>query len=66
MTAAQIGASMRRRRERQDLKQAEVAQRIGISRTLLSRWESGDLVCDVVQFMAWCEALDLRMDVIAG
>lgn len=47
---------LREQRERASLTQAELARRLGVSQSFLSKWERGDRRIDLVQLRRWCQA----------
>ena len=46
---------LREQREAASLTQAEVAERLGVSQSFVSKWERGDRRIDVVQLREWCQ-----------
>ncbi len=50
---------LRSRRERQRLRQADLAQRLGRDQATVSKVESGTRRLDVIELRAWLHALDV-------
>jgi transcriptional regulator with XRE-family HTH domain len=49
-------------RERQGLTQLDLAARIGIEQSTLSRWENGEINPHPIMLRAWNEALGLSVE----
>ncbi|MAT72892.1 MAG: transcriptional regulator [Planctomycetaceae bacterium] len=47
---------LRTRREEAGLTQEELARRLKVSQSSLSKWERGDRRIDLVQLRSWCQA----------
>jgi transcriptional regulator with XRE-family HTH domain len=43
------------------LTQAEVAKKVGYTRTVISKWECGELRIDLLQLRRYCEAIGLPL-----
>ncbi len=56
---------LRRRREL-GLSQEELAERLGVSRQAVSKWETGEASPDLVKLQALAVALDISLDVLCG
>ncbi len=50
-------ATLRRAREEKGINQAELARRLKLHQTAVSKFEIGDRLLDVVRLRAWCKAL---------
>lgn len=62
-SALEVGKALRARRTSLGLTREQVAQRIGVSGSLVTRMENADVDIDIVRFSAWCTALGLRCEV---
>ena len=51
-------ALLREKREKASLTQEELAQRLGVSQSFVSKWERGDRRIDLVQLREWCLKTD--------
>ena len=51
---------LRDRRLNAGMTQRELAQRMGVSRLFVGRCERGDRRIDIIEFLAFCRALDLN------
>jgi len=58
-----IGARLRARRLQFGMTQEDVADRLAVDRSLVSRMETGGTEIDVVRFWEWCEMLGLSVKV---
>lgn len=47
---------LRERREAASLTQAQMAKKLGVSQSFVSKWERGDRRVDLVQLRQWCHA----------
>lgn len=47
-------------REKRQLTQADVASRLGRPQSFVSKYETGERRLDVIEFLAVCEALEVR------
>lgn len=56
-----LGYRMRTIRETKKLDQGQCAQRIGISQSAYSRWETGAADMTVLQLMDWCTFMGCEM-----
>ena len=45
---------LREQREKASLTQSELADRLGVSQSFVSKWERGDRRIDLVQLRQWC------------
>jgi DNA-binding XRE family transcriptional regulator len=54
----QLGSVLVEARRRHDKSQAEVAERMGISRAQLSKHETGKLEMPLQRFLTWCAILE--------
>ena len=61
MQCVLIFTQLLRRRAERGLTQAEVAERIGVSRVTLARWEGGYREPTMSQLLKWMAALDGRL-----
>ena len=62
-SALDLGKALRARRTSLGLTREQLATRIGVSGSLVTRMENADVDIDVVRFSAWCAALGLRCEV---
>ena len=60
--AAEVGARLRRIREHTGWSQKEVADRIGVTASQLSRWENGKILPDTESQIDICDSLLVKMD----
>lgn len=60
MLARAIAHELRKRRKQGPLQQGELAQRLGVSQSVLCRYESATLEPSVPFFCAWCAALKVQ------
>lgn len=65
-TMADAGAVLRVARSKQNLTQAQVAERAGVSREWLNEVENGKSRFDFRRYLAVCAALDLKVAVTRG
>jgi transcriptional regulator with XRE-family HTH domain len=63
---ARLGAQIRFWRKRRQLEQIELAGQLGVSRPLISRWESGHNVPDAIELRRLCEMLAVSYDDLLG
>lgn len=56
-----ILALLRKARQEAGFSQADVASRVGYSRTVISKWECGELRLDLLQLRQFCEAIGLPL-----
>lgn len=54
-------ATLRDSRTRQNLTQAQLAKRLGVTQSWVSKIERGARRMDVVELELWCKALDLTL-----
>lgn len=57
-----IGENLQYLRKRYHFSQEEVAERIGVSRQAVAKWESGETVPDLTNTMALAELYDVTLD----
>lgn len=57
-----IAANLRYLRNRSRLSQEEVAERIGVSRQSVAKWESGDSLPDIIKCDALAELYDVSLN----
>lgn len=55
---------LRNRRLDAGMTQAELARKMGVSRMLIGRCERGDRRIDVIEFVAFCRALNIELETI--
>ncbi len=56
---ARIGQEIKRQRKLHRITQQELADRVGISRSVLARYESGTIEISMPMFVAICDALNV-------
>lgn len=61
-----IGMNIQSRRKQCGLTQEQLADRLGVSRQTVAKWESGETVPDMGNGQALAEALDVSLDVLIG
>lgn len=49
-------AMLRERRRAASLTQAQIAKKLGLTQSVVSKWERGDRRVDLIQLLAWCRA----------
>jgi len=54
-------AMLREQREKALLTQAELAAKLKVSQSFVSKWERGDRRIDLVQLRHWCQATDVSL-----
>lgn len=57
-----IAANLRYLRQKNRLSQEEVAERIGVSRQSVAKWESGDALPDIIKCDALAELYDVSLN----
>jgi transcriptional regulator with XRE-family HTH domain len=62
--AADVGARLRRIRERNGWSQKELADRLGVTPSQLSRWENGKILPDTDSQIDICDSVFVSMDEI--
>ena len=55
-----------RTRKARGLSQEELAERLGVSRQAVSKWETGDAQPDLTRLVALADALEISLDELAG
>jgi len=53
-------------RKLRGMNQEELAERVGVSRQAVSKWETGEAMPDCVKLMALADALEVSMDYLCG
>ena len=53
-----LAEMLRELREEAGLKQVDLAKRLKVGQSLISKWEAGDRRIDLVQLRRWCTATD--------
>lgn len=61
-----IGTEFKRQRKLHKLTQQELADRVGISRSVLARYESGTIEISMTMFVAICAALNVSYAEVLG
>lgn len=61
---AQIGQNLRRARKKKHLTQQDIADRTGISRAVIGKYETGDVELGITNLFAICEAIGVRPEAI--
>jgi transcriptional regulator with XRE-family HTH domain len=56
-----LSALLRDYRERAELRQADVAARLGLPQSFVSKYESGERRLDLIELRQVCEALDVSL-----
>lgn len=49
-------------REKNDLTQAEVAKRMGVTKEIVAQWEMGERDIDIAELRRYCQAVELTLD----
>ena len=62
-TPKELGAALLRRRRQLGMSQREVAERIGMNRSNVSRMERGIILIPTHRFFEWCNVLKLNVEV---
>ena len=57
-----LSANLRYLRNKQKLTQEEVAERIGVTRQAVAKWENGDSLPDIVNCQALADLYDVSLD----
>lgn len=61
LSSNQVAALLREHRERRQLTQAQLAERLGLSKPRLSFLEQNPQQASLAQLLAWCSVLGLEM-----
>lgn len=61
-----IGTNIQSRRKICGLTQEQLAERVGVSRQTVAKWESGETVPDLANGLALSEALDTSLDALVN
>lgn len=61
-----IGSNIQSRRRMMGLTQEQLAERLGVARQTVAKWEAGDSAPDLEHAGALAEALDVSLDVLVG
>lgn len=61
-----IGENIRKFRHKLGVTQQELADRISVSRSVLTRWESGSLTPDVETLVKLCQLFNVGLDGLVG
>ncbi|MFR8009532.1 MAG: helix-turn-helix transcriptional regulator, partial [Gordonibacter urolithinfaciens] len=61
-----IGSNIQSRRKMTGLTQEQLAERLGVARQTVAKWEAGDSVPDLAHAGALVEALDVSLDALVG
>ena len=61
-----IGSNIQSRRKMVGLTQEQLAERLGVSRQTVTKWETGDSTPDLANAGALAEALDVSLDALVG
>lgn len=59
-----LGAALREQREAKDLSQQYIADKLGVSKMTVSRWESGQRTMSAKHFLKYCQVVDVKADSI--
>lgn len=54
---ASIGLALRRARKKKHLTQQDISDRTGITRSVIGRYETGDIEISVTNYIAICDAI---------
>lgn len=57
-----LGELLRAERERRHMTQNQVAEKLGVSKMTVSRWESGDRSLTAKRLLEYCKAIGARAD----
>lgn len=57
-----LGDMLRSERELRNTTQVQVAQKLGVSKMTVSRWESGDRSLTAKRLLEYCKAIGVRAD----
>ncbi len=61
-----IGSNIQSGRKTMSLTQEQLAERLGVARQTVAKWEAGDSVPDLANAGALAEALDVSLDALVG
>lgn len=61
-----LGETLRSERERRRMTQAQIADKLGVSKMTVSHWESGDRAMTAKRLLEYCRALGIAADDIFG
>ena len=61
-----IGSNIQSGRKMMGLTQEQLAERLGVARQTVAKWEAGDSVPDLAHAGALAEALDVSLDALVG
>ena len=61
-----IGANIQSRRKTLGMTQEQLAERLGVSRQTVTKWETGESVPDLANAGALAEALDVSLDALVA
>lgn len=59
-----LGAALREQREAKNLSQQYIADKLGVSKMTVSRWESGQRTMSAKHFLRYCQVVDVNADYI--
>jgi len=66
ITLKELGALMQKARYDKDIKQDQIADKIGVSSKTISIWETGKKQPGVINLCKYCAALDITLDDLLG
>ena len=61
-----LGATIQRKRSERGLSQEQLAERVGVSRQAVSKWEVGDAIPDTDKLIPLARALGITVDELLG
>ena len=66
ITLKDLGALMQKARNESGKNQIEVAEKVGVSNTTISIWESGKKQPGVINLLKYCAAIGMTLDDLLG
>ncbi len=59
-----LGELLRDEREQKRMTQSQVAEKLGVTKMTISRWESGDRAMTAKRLLEYCKALGIAADYV--